>query len=216
MASLLAERGRRPPDPAGALLDAPHPPHPRADPGRAGPRRRLRRSPPPAPSSADRLAVDGIAALASVANWRFIASPPGRSAPPPPWPRPCASSGPWPCSARCCSWCRCCSCVRARPAAAGPANGWAPSWPRWWSSRPGSACVLHHSPARVLYGTDTRAAEVLVGCLLAIVIYDPRVTIRLAMRRPGARRHQRRRRGGRPRPGRACGSTVRPANKVRW
>ncbi len=47
------------------------------------------------------------------------------------------------------------------------------------------ACfALHHSPARALYGTDTRAAEVLVGCLLAIVIYDPRVTIRLAMPGP--------------------------------
>ncbi len=44
--------------------------------------------------------------------------------------------------------------------------------------------VLHESPSRVLYGTDTRAAEVLVGCLLAVVIYDPRVTIRLAMPGP--------------------------------
>jgi peptidoglycan/LPS O-acetylase OafA/YrhL len=44
--------------------------------------------------------------------------------------------------------------------------------------------VLHHSPARVLYGTDTRAAELLVGCLLALIIYDPRITIRLAMPGP--------------------------------
>jgi peptidoglycan/LPS O-acetylase OafA/YrhL len=44
--------------------------------------------------------------------------------------------------------------------------------------------VLHHSPARVLYGTDTRAAELLVGCVLAIAIYDPRITIRLAMPGP--------------------------------
>jgi peptidoglycan/LPS O-acetylase OafA/YrhL len=44
--------------------------------------------------------------------------------------------------------------------------------------------VLYHSPARVLYGTDTRAAELLVGCLLALIIYDPRVTIRLAMPGP--------------------------------
>ncbi len=44
--------------------------------------------------------------------------------------------------------------------------------------------VLHHSPARVLYGTDTRAAELLVGCVLAIVIYDPRITIRLAIAGP--------------------------------
>ena len=46
-------------------------------------------------------------------------------------------------------------------------------------------CVaLHQSPARVLYGTDTRAAEILVGCVLAIIIYDPRITIRLAMPGP--------------------------------
>jgi peptidoglycan/LPS O-acetylase OafA/YrhL len=44
--------------------------------------------------------------------------------------------------------------------------------------------VLHGSPVRVLYGTDTRAAELLVGCVLAIVIYDPRITIRLAMPGP--------------------------------
>jgi len=48
----------------------------------------------------------------------------------------------------------------------------------------GLCVVLHHSPARVLYGTDTRAAEVLVGCLLALIIYDPRITIRLAMAGP--------------------------------
>jgi peptidoglycan/LPS O-acetylase OafA/YrhL len=46
-------------------------------------------------------------------------------------------------------------------------------------------CVaLHQTPARVLYGTDTRAAELLVGCVLAIIIYDPRITIRLAMPGP--------------------------------
>jgi peptidoglycan/LPS O-acetylase OafA/YrhL len=44
--------------------------------------------------------------------------------------------------------------------------------------------VWHHSPTRILYGTDTRAAEVLVGCVLAIVIYDPRITIRLAIPGP--------------------------------
>lgn len=44
--------------------------------------------------------------------------------------------------------------------------------------------VMSDSPARVLYGTGTRAAEVFAGCLLAVVIYDPRVTIRLAMPGP--------------------------------
>ncbi len=48
----------------------------------------------------------------------------------------------------------------------------------------GLCIALHHSTARVLYGTDTRAAEVLVGCLLALIIYDPRITIRLAMPGP--------------------------------
>jgi len=48
----------------------------------------------------------------------------------------------------------------------------------------GLTLVLSGSPTRVLYGTGTRAAEVFAGCLLAVVIYDPRVTIRLAVPGP--------------------------------
>ncbi|MGZ7013659.1 MAG: acyltransferase family protein [Acidimicrobiales bacterium] len=48
----------------------------------------------------------------------------------------------------------------------------------------GLSLALSDSPTRVLYGTGTRAAEVLAGCLLAVVIYDPRVTIRLAVPGP--------------------------------
>ena len=48
----------------------------------------------------------------------------------------------------------------------------------------GLCFVLSDSPTRVLYGTGTRAAEVFAGCLLAVVIYDPRVTIRLAVPGP--------------------------------
>ena len=48
----------------------------------------------------------------------------------------------------------------------------------------GLSLALSGSPTRVLYGTDTRAAEVFAGCLLAVVIYDPRVTIRLAVPGP--------------------------------
>ena len=48
----------------------------------------------------------------------------------------------------------------------------------------GLSLLLAGTPTRVLYGTDTRAAEVFAGCLLAVVIYDPRVTIRLAVPGP--------------------------------
>jgi peptidoglycan/LPS O-acetylase OafA/YrhL len=48
----------------------------------------------------------------------------------------------------------------------------------------GAALYLSGDPTQVLYGTGTRAAEVLIGCLLAVVIYDPRVTIRLAVPGP--------------------------------
>jgi peptidoglycan/LPS O-acetylase OafA/YrhL len=48
----------------------------------------------------------------------------------------------------------------------------------------GLGLLLADSPTRVLYGTDTRAAELLAGCLLAVVIYDPWVTIRLAVPGP--------------------------------
>jgi peptidoglycan/LPS O-acetylase OafA/YrhL len=48
----------------------------------------------------------------------------------------------------------------------------------------GLSLLLADSPTRVLYGTDTRAAELLAGCLLAAVIYDPWVTIRLAVPGP--------------------------------
>ncbi len=48
----------------------------------------------------------------------------------------------------------------------------------------GLSLALSGSPTRVLYGTGTRAAEVFAGCLLAVVIYDPRVTIRLAVPGP--------------------------------
>lgn len=44
--------------------------------------------------------------------------------------------------------------------------------------------ALSSDPRHVLYGTETRAAEVFAGCLLAVVIYDPRVTIRLAVPGP--------------------------------
>ncbi len=128
------------------------------------------------------LAADGISALASVANWRFIAihapfGPPGNLSSP----------------------------VRQFWALAvlgqvllvvsvlmvvvvERAN--------WSRQRLGAIlavlvvistglCIaLHHSAPRVLYGSDTRAAEVLVGALLALVIYDPRITIRLAMPGP--------------------------------
>ena len=62
--------------------------------------------------------------------------------------------------------------------------------------------ALSDSPTRVLYGTDTRAAEVLAGCLLAVVIYDPRVTIRLAVPGPVRDTDQRGRGHRRPRPAR--------------
>ncbi len=48
----------------------------------------------------------------------------------------------------------------------------------------GLSLLMAGTPARVLYGTGTRAAEVFAGCLLAVVIYDPRVTIRLAVPGP--------------------------------
>ena len=128
------------------------------------------------------LAIDGIASLASVANWRFIATHA-------PFAPPATLSSP----------------VRQFWALAVlgqvllVVSGLTVALVerrRWTRQRLGAllaglvvvstglCIVLHHSTARVLYGTDTRAAEVLVGCLLALVIYDPRVTIRLAMPGP--------------------------------
>jgi peptidoglycan/LPS O-acetylase OafA/YrhL len=128
------------------------------------------------------LAVDGIASLASVANWRFIAQhapfgPPGTLASPVRQFWALAVLG------------QVLAVVSVLFVVVLERAGWARQrlgaiLATLVVVSAGLCLVLHHSPARVLYGTDTRAAEVLVGCLLALIIYDPRVTIRLAMAGP--------------------------------
>ncbi len=128
------------------------------------------------------LAADGIAALASVANWRFIASHA-------PFAPPATLSSPvrqfWALAVLG----QVVAVVSVLTLALVERTGWTRQ--RFGALLAGltvistGLCILlHHHAARVLYGTDTRAAEVLVGCLLALVIYDPRVTIRLAMPGP--------------------------------
>ncbi len=128
------------------------------------------------------LALDGLAALASVANWRFIATHA-------PFGPPTTLASP----------------VRQFWALAvigqvilvlSIVTIWMLERLAWSRQRlvavlvagvvvsTGLCLAFHHHPARVLYGTDTRAAEVLVGALLALLIYDPRITIRLAMPGP--------------------------------
>ncbi len=128
------------------------------------------------------LAIDGIASLASVANWRFIATHA-------PFAPPATLSSPvrqfWALA------------VLGQVLLVVSALTVALLERKQWTRQrlgglltafvvvsTGLCIALHHSTARVLYGTDTRAAEVLVGCLLALIIYDPRVTIRLAMPGP--------------------------------
>jgi peptidoglycan/LPS O-acetylase OafA/YrhL len=128
------------------------------------------------------LAADGIAALASVANWRFIANHA-------PFGPPTTLSSPvrqfWALAV-----------IGQVVLVVSLATVFVVERLGWSRQRLGALfaglavistglCIVwHHHAARVLYGSDTRAAEVLVGCLLALIIYDPRVTIRLAMPGP--------------------------------
>jgi peptidoglycan/LPS O-acetylase OafA/YrhL len=48
----------------------------------------------------------------------------------------------------------------------------------------GCSVALRHSVLQAFYGTETRAAEVLIGCILAVIIFDQKVTVRLAMPGP--------------------------------
>ena len=128
-------------------------------------------------ADADQLAElpgDVIAALAYVANWRFILADTVLRRPVHRARRRCSTSGRWrsrsssTCSSRC-SWrASCWRCGRA-PGGCSVACARRPR-----RRCPRCRCSCSTSPARTrpacYYGTGTRAAELLLGALLAVVV----------------------------------------------